>query len=101
MINQENGSNFSRRLNPRRAESCQDREASEFMDDGPKGVVGRGREADEAREKEAQPGTPLCHHIVGKVRPLLESTFSQERKSRAGRKRIDVSIMFKMLILQQ
>ena len=34
-------------------------------------------------------------------RPLLESVFQQERKSPAGRKRIDVIIMFKMLVLQQ
>ena len=34
-------------------------------------------------------------------RPLLEGTFEQEeRKSPAGRKRIDVIIMFKMLVLQ-
>ena len=34
-------------------------------------------------------------------RPLLESIFPQERKSPAGRKRIDVIILFKMLVLQQ
>ena len=34
-------------------------------------------------------------------RPLLESAFPQERKSTAGRKRIDVIVMFKMLLLQQ
>ena len=34
-------------------------------------------------------------------RPLLESAFRKERKSPAGRKRIDVLIMFKMLVLQQ
>ena len=34
-------------------------------------------------------------------RPLLESTFEKERKSPAGRKRIDVIVMFKMLVLQQ
>ena len=34
-------------------------------------------------------------------RPLLESAFEEEeRKSRAGCKRIDVIIMFKMLVLQ-
>lgn len=36
-----------------------------------------------------------------KFRPLLESAFQQERKSPAGRRRIDVIIMFKMLVLQQ
>jgi IS5 family transposase len=34
-------------------------------------------------------------------RPLLEEGYTQERKSNAGRKRIDPLILFKMLILQQ
>lgn len=34
-------------------------------------------------------------------RPLLETIYDKERKSNAGRKPIDVMIMFKMLILQQ
>ena len=34
-------------------------------------------------------------------RPLLEQGYTQERKSNAGRKRIDPLILFKMLILQQ
>jgi hypothetical protein len=34
-------------------------------------------------------------------RPLLEKGYAQERKSNAGRKRIDPLILFKMLILQQ
>ena len=34
-------------------------------------------------------------------RPLLEKGYSQERKSNAGRKRIDPLILFKMLVLQQ
>ena len=34
-------------------------------------------------------------------RPLLESIFEKERKSPAGRKRIDVLIIFKMLVVQQ
>ena len=33
--------------------------------------------------------------------PLLEKGLSQERKSNAGRKRIDPLVLFKMLILQQ
>jgi len=33
-------------------------------------------------------------------RPLLEKGYSQERKSNAGRKRIDPLILFKMLVLQ-
>lgn len=36
-----------------------------------------------------------------RFRPLLESAFKKERKSSAGRKRIDVIILFKMLVLQQ
>ena len=44
----------------------------------------------------------LCASIPWeKFRPLLESAFQKERKSPAGRKRIDVIIMFKMLVLQQ
>ncbi len=34
-------------------------------------------------------------------RPLLEQGYSHERKSNAGRKRIDPLILFKMLVLQQ
>ena len=34
-------------------------------------------------------------------RPLLEQGYAQERKSNAGRKRIDPLILFKMLVLQQ
>jgi hypothetical protein len=33
--------------------------------------------------------------------PLLERGYTQERKSNAGRKRIDPLILFKMLVLQQ
>ena len=33
--------------------------------------------------------------------PLLEKGYAQDRKSNAGRKRIDPLILFKMLILQQ
>jgi IS5 family transposase len=34
-------------------------------------------------------------------RPLLDQGYEQERKSNAGRKRIDPLILFKMLVLQQ
>jgi len=34
-------------------------------------------------------------------RPLLDQGYVQERKSNAGRKRIDPLILFKMLVLQQ
>lgn len=33
--------------------------------------------------------------------PLLDRGYSQERKSNAGRKRIDPLILFRMLVLQQ
>jgi IS5 family transposase len=33
-------------------------------------------------------------------RPLLDQGYEQERKSNAGRKRIDPLILFKMLVLQ-
>ena len=49
---------------------------------------------------------PFLGHLAAAVpwenfRPLLESTFEREGKSPVGRKRIDVIIMFKLLILQQ
>jgi hypothetical protein len=34
-------------------------------------------------------------------RPLLDKGYEHERKSNAGRKRIDPLILFKMLVLQQ
>ena len=34
-------------------------------------------------------------------RPLIEKGYTQERRSNAGRKRIDPLILFKLLILQQ
>ena len=34
-------------------------------------------------------------------RPLLENAFAKERKSPAGRKRIDVIVMLRILVLQQ
>jgi IS5 family transposase len=37
----------------------------------------------------------------GLFRPLLDKGYSQERKSNAGRKRIDPLILFKMLVHQQ
>ena len=45
---------------------------------------------------------PTLGHLAATIpweefRPLLESAFAQERKSPAGRKRIDVIVMFKML----
>lgn len=60
---------------------------------------------EERLEKLAEKKPSLRHLTVAipweKFRPLLESTFPQERKSSAGRKRIDVIVMFKMLLLQQ
>ena len=64
--------------------------------------MGRGREAEEAGEEEAHLGASLAATIPWEeFHPLLESAFAQERKSPAGRKRIDVIVMFKMLVLQQ
>ena len=44
-------------------------------------------------------GTHL--HKSQEFRPLLESAFAKERKSPAGRKRIDVIVMLRILVLQQ
>ena len=38
---------------------------------------------------------------MGSLQPLLETGYTQERKSHAGRKRFDPLILFKKLILQQ
>jgi len=38
---------------------------------------------------------------MGYFLPLLDRGYTQERKSNAGRKRIDPRILFKMLVLQQ
>ena len=44
----------------------------------------------------------LADSIPGEsFRPLLDKGYAQERKSNAGRKRIDTLILFKMLVLQQ
>ena len=43
---------------------------------------------------------PQHPHAMQDFRPLLESVFLQERKSPAGRKRIDVIVRFKVLVLQ-
>lgn len=61
---------------------------------------------EEARLKKLGRKKPALEHLAatipwGKFRPLLESAFQKERKSAAGRKRIDVLVMFKMLVLQQ
>ena len=37
----------------------------------------------------------------GRLRPLLEKGYNQDSKSNAGRKRIDLLILFKMLALQE
>ena len=63
--------------------------------------MGRGGEAGKAGEEEALSGTPQSRHTVEEFRPLLESAFAKERKSPAGRKRIDVIVMLRILVLQQ
>ena len=69
------------------------------------GQKGLWDEEEERLEKLAEKKPSLRHLTVAipweTFRPLLESTFPQERKSSAGRKRIDVIVMFKMLLLQQ
>ena len=49
---------------------------------------------------------PVLHRLSESIpwesfRPLLDKGYVQERRSNAGRKRIDPLILFKMLVLQQ
>ena len=64
--------------------------------------LGRGGEAEDAREEEAHPGASLAAPIPwGNFRPLLESAFKEEGQGPAGRTRLDGVILFKMSALQQ
>ena len=56
-----------------------------------------------AKLQEKKPALLLLAHSIPweSFRPLLEKGYEQERKSQAGRKRIDPLILFMMLILQQ
>jgi len=68
---------------------------------GPKGFLGRTKRVSKLRNKK-----PVLTYLSESIpweafRPLLEKSYSQERKGNAGRKRIDPLILFKMLVLQQ
>ncbi len=68
---------------------------------GPKRFLGGTRKSIKAQNKKPVL-TCLSESIPWEAfRPLLEKGYSQERKSNAGRKRIDPLILFKMLVLQQ
>ena len=56
-----------------------------------------------ARLQEKKPTLRLLADSIPweSFRPLLDKGYEQERKSHAGRKRIDPLILFKMLVLQQ
>ena len=70
-------------------------------------VVGqRGFWDEQKRVAKLQQKKPVLRRLSEAIpwetfRPLLEQGYTQERKSNAGRKRIDPLILFKMLILQQ
>ena len=58
------------------------------------------------RDAKIQDKKPVLKRLTDSIpwesfRPLLERGYKQERKSTAGRKRIDPLILFKMLVLQQ
>jgi IS5 family transposase len=56
-----------------------------------------------ARLKEKKPALRLLAETIPweSFRSLLDIGYAQERKSQAGRKRIDPLVLFKMLVLQQ
>jgi len=56
-----------------------------------------------AKLQEKKPGLMRLTESIPweSIRPLLDKGYIQERKSNAGRKRIDPLILFKMLVLQQ
>lgn len=66
----------------------------------------RGFWDEQQRVAKLQGKKPVLKRLSDSIRwdsfqPLLERGYTQERKSNAGRKRIDPLILFKMLILQQ
>ena len=66
----------------------------------------RGFWDEEERNKKLRQKKPALARLSEAIpwdsfRPLLEKAFTKERKSNAGRKRIDPIILFKMLVLQQ
>ena len=66
----------------------------------------RGFWDDQKRVAKLQEKKPVLKRLADSIpwesfHPLLEKGYAQERKSNAGRKRIDPLILFKMLVLQQ
>jgi hypothetical protein len=66
----------------------------------------RGFWDEKQRVAKLQEKKPVLQRLTESIpwesfRPLLDKGYSQERKSNAGRKRIDPLILFKMLVLQQ
>jgi IS5 family transposase len=66
----------------------------------------RGFWDDQQRVAKLQEKKPVLKRLADSIpwesfRPLLDKGYAQERKSNAGRKRIDPLILFKMLVLQQ
>ena len=66
----------------------------------------RGFWDEQQRVTKLQDKKPVLKHLADSIpwesfRPLLEKGYEHERKSNAGRKRIDPLILFKMLVLQQ
>jgi len=66
----------------------------------------RGFWDEEQRVTKLQDKKPVLKRLADSIpwesfRPILDQGYAQERKSNAGRKRIDPLILFKMLILQQ
>ena len=66
----------------------------------------RGFWDDQKRVAKLQEKKPVLKRLADSIpwepfRPLLDKGYAHERKSNAGRKRIDPLILFKMLVLQQ
>jgi hypothetical protein len=66
----------------------------------------RGFWDEKQRVAKLQEKKPVLQRLTESIpwelfRSLLDKGYSQERKSNAGRKRIDPLILFKMLVLQQ
>ena len=66
----------------------------------------RGFWDDQKRDAKLQEKKPVLKRLADSIpwesfRPLLDKGYAHERKSNAGRKRIDPLILFKMLVLQQ
>ena len=66
----------------------------------------RGFWDDQQRVAKLQEKKPVLKRLADSIpwesfRPLLDKGYAHERKSNAGRKRIDPLILFKMLVLQQ